>query len=133
MCFIGVVHGPGRRAAYTMGTGIAVLLLFFTLGLFAIDDGTPLHPWAGLIQRVLCAVWFTCMVVLALRLRRLARSGARWSFCADADVDRVRQPGSTVAAGSIANHSVERPLDQAALIVRQVQAGEKGFDDRVAA
>jgi hypothetical protein len=58
-------------SAYTMGTGIAVLLLFVTVGFFAVDDGTPLHPWAGLIQRVLCAVWFTCLIVLALRLRGL--------------------------------------------------------------
>ena len=58
-------------SAYTMATGIAVLLLFVALGFFAIDDGTPLHPWAGLIQRVLCAVWFTCLIVLAFRLRRL--------------------------------------------------------------
>ena len=56
-------------SAYTMATGIAVLLLFITVGFFAVDDGTPLHPWAGLIQRVLCAVWFTCLIALALRLR----------------------------------------------------------------
>jgi hypothetical protein len=38
----------------------AVLLLFVAVGFFAIDDGAPLHAWAGLLQRVLCAVWFTC-------------------------------------------------------------------------
>jgi hypothetical membrane protein len=59
-------------SAFTMIVGIAVLLLFLTLGFFAIDDGAPLHPWAGLIQRVLCAVWFTCMIVLAARLRALS-------------------------------------------------------------
>jgi hypothetical protein len=65
---------PGWRdlSIYTMATGIAVLLLFIMVGFFAIDDGTPLHPWAGLLQRVLCAVWFTCMIVLAIRLRRLS-------------------------------------------------------------
>ena len=57
-------------ATYTLSTGIAVLLLFITVGFFAIDDGAPLHPWAGLIQRVLCAVWFACLIVLAVRLRR---------------------------------------------------------------
>lgn len=57
-------------ATYTMFTGIAVLLLFIMVGLFAIEDGAPLHPWAGLIQRVLCAVWFVCLIVLALRLRK---------------------------------------------------------------
>ena len=56
-------------ATYTMLTGIAVLLLFVAVGFFAIDDGAPLHAWAGLLQRVLCAVWFTCLIVLALRLR----------------------------------------------------------------
>src|SRR5262245_55654622 len=56
-------------ATYTMRTGIAVLLLFVAVGFFAIDDGAPLHAWAGLLQRVLCAVWFTCLIVLALRLR----------------------------------------------------------------
>jgi hypothetical membrane protein len=58
-------------STYTMATGIAVLLLFVTVGFFAVDDGTPLHPWAGLIQRVLAAVWFTWVIVLASRLRRL--------------------------------------------------------------
>ena len=56
-----------------MATSIAMLLLFIALGFFAIADGTPLHPWAGLLQRVLCAVWFTLLIVLAIRLRRVAR------------------------------------------------------------
>jgi hypothetical membrane protein len=42
-------------ATYTMWTGIAVLLLFFTLGFFAVDDGAPLHAWAGFVQRY-CAL-----------------------------------------------------------------------------
>ena len=54
---------------YTLCTGIAVLVLFITVGFFAIDDGAPLHPWAGLLQRVLVAVWFACLIVLAVRLR----------------------------------------------------------------
>ena len=58
---------------YTMATSVAMLVLFIALGFFAIDDGTPLHPWAGLLQRVLCAVWFTLLIVLAVRLRRVAR------------------------------------------------------------
>jgi hypothetical membrane protein len=56
---------------FTMIAGIVVLLLFVTVGFFAIDDGAPLHPWTGLIQRILCAVWFTCLVVLAVRLRSI--------------------------------------------------------------
>jgi hypothetical protein len=57
-------------ATYIMPTGIAGLFLFVVVGFFAIDDSAPLHVWAGLLQRVLCAVWFTCLIVLALRLRR---------------------------------------------------------------
>jgi hypothetical membrane protein len=60
-------------ATYTLATGVAVLVLFVALGFFAIDDGTPLHPWAGLLQRVLCLVWFTCLIVVAMRLRHIAR------------------------------------------------------------
>jgi hypothetical membrane protein len=56
-------------ATYTLYSGIAVLVLFVMVGFFAVDDGTPLHPWAGLIQRVLCGVWFAWMIVLALRIR----------------------------------------------------------------
>jgi hypothetical membrane protein len=59
-------------STYTMFTGITVLILFIVVGFFAIDDGAPLHPWAGLLQRILCAVWFSCLIVLALRLRRWA-------------------------------------------------------------
>jgi hypothetical membrane protein len=56
-------------APYTLYTGIAVLVLFVTLGFFAIDDGAPLHSWAGLLQRALVAVWFACLIMLAVRLR----------------------------------------------------------------
>jgi hypothetical membrane protein len=56
-------------APYTMLSGIAVLALFVLVGFFAIDEGAPLHPWAGLIQRILCAVWFAWLIVLAVRLR----------------------------------------------------------------
>jgi len=56
-------------ATYTMFTGIIMLTLFVVLGRFAIDNGAPLHRWAGLIQRIVCAVWFANMIVLAGRLR----------------------------------------------------------------
>jgi hypothetical membrane protein len=62
-------------ATYTMLTGSAILLLFIAVGFFAIDDGTPLHAWAGLLQRVLCAVWFLCSIVLAIRLRKASGRG----------------------------------------------------------
>jgi hypothetical protein len=60
-------------STYTMATSVGILVLFIALGFFAVDDGTPLHLWAGLLQRVLCAVWFTLLIVLAIRLRRVAR------------------------------------------------------------
>jgi hypothetical membrane protein len=58
-------------AAYTMYSGIAVLVLFVMVGFFAIDDGTPLHAWAGLLQRILVVVWFACTIVLAVRARTI--------------------------------------------------------------
>ena len=60
-------------ANYTLATGGAMLLLFVALAAFAIDDETPLHPWAGLLQRVVVALWFLCVIVLADRLRRVSR------------------------------------------------------------
>lgn len=59
-------------ASYTLITGIVMALLFPVMGLLAIPDNGPLHAWAGLLQRVICAVWFTCIVVLATRLRTIA-------------------------------------------------------------
>lgn len=59
-------------AAYTGSTGILMALLFPVLGGLAIPDTGPLHPWVGLLQRVICAVWFSCILVLAVRLRSVA-------------------------------------------------------------
>ena len=59
-------------AGYTLVTGIVMALLFPLMGFLAIPETGPLHPWAGLLQRVICAVWFTCIVVLATRLRTLS-------------------------------------------------------------
>jgi hypothetical membrane protein len=64
-------------AAYTMYTGIVVLVLFIAVGFFAIDEGTPLHEWAGLLQRVLCAVWFACLIALGVRLRAVSSTSSR--------------------------------------------------------
>lgn len=58
-------------SAYVLGTGLVMLVLFFVLGGFAIEEGTPLHRWAGLLQRVLVAIWFTCILVMARRALRV--------------------------------------------------------------
>jgi hypothetical protein len=57
-------------APYTRWSGVAVFVLFLVLGLFAIEDGAVLHDWAGLIQRVLVAVWFAWTIVVAVRIAR---------------------------------------------------------------
>jgi hypothetical membrane protein len=58
-----------RHAAYTLWSGIVVLILFVIVGFFAVDNGAPLHEWTGLIQRILVGVWLSWMIVLALALR----------------------------------------------------------------
>jgi hypothetical membrane protein len=60
-------------AIYTRLTGIVMLVLFFAHGRYGVPVEAPLHPWAGLMQRITVAVWFTCVVVLAIRLLRVAR------------------------------------------------------------
>jgi hypothetical protein len=60
-------------SAYVFGTGFIMLVLFIVVGAFAIDEGTPLHRWAGLLQRVLVMIWFACLLVVARRVLRLAR------------------------------------------------------------
>jgi hypothetical protein len=60
-------------STYVLVTGILMLLLFIVVGGFAIGEGTPLHNWAGLLQRVLVVIWFTCIMVMARRALRLAR------------------------------------------------------------
>ena len=79
MSFVGasvghiVVSGTMRRdprwkgiASYVLASGITMLLLFFAVA-YALEPGSPLRPWTGLLQRVLVAVWFACTFVVALR------------------------------------------------------------------
>jgi hypothetical membrane protein len=60
-------------ATYTLATGIALLVMVPLNGFLAEMAQAPLHPWLGLIQRAILAVWFLCLVILALQLRRVGR------------------------------------------------------------
>lgn len=73
-----LANDPAWRglARYTLGSGIALMLMFPVFGVLARPDGAPLHDVAGLVQRVSIAMWFACIITLALRLRRLAASQA---------------------------------------------------------
>jgi hypothetical membrane protein len=61
-------------APYTLGSGIVIVVLVFAFGALAERPGMPLHPWIGLFQWVMVAVWITCTVVLCLRLMRVTRA-----------------------------------------------------------
>lgn len=60
-------------AGYALATGIAGVALFVAMGAFVVPENAPLHAWAGLAQQIVLLVLFPCTVVLALRLRRVAR------------------------------------------------------------
>jgi hypothetical protein len=64
-------------SGYVLATGIVMLILFVIVGGFAIGEGTPFHQWAGLLQRILVAVWFACMIVTARRALRISRRSVR--------------------------------------------------------
>ncbi len=58
---------------YVLVTGIVMLSLFVVLGIYAIEQGAPFHPWVGLLQRILVGVWLTCTMVVGWRALRIAR------------------------------------------------------------
>ena len=61
-------------ARYAVVCGLLALAGFVLLGAFAVPDEAPLHPWAGLLQRVVIVlVTFPCIVAVSARLRRIAR------------------------------------------------------------
>jgi hypothetical membrane protein len=60
-------------AGYGRACGLAIVGLFVAMGLLAAPENGLLHPWFGLLQRVMLAVWFPCVVVLATRLLGVAR------------------------------------------------------------
>jgi hypothetical protein len=41
---------------YVLATGIVMLILFVIVRGFGIEEGTPFHQWAGLLQRILVAI-----------------------------------------------------------------------------
>jgi hypothetical protein len=61
-------------ARYTLVTSAALAVLFLVMAVLAMPSTALLHPWAGLLQRLVLAVWFPCLIVLAARLRRVSRS-----------------------------------------------------------
>jgi hypothetical membrane protein len=62
-----------RFSKYVLACGIYVLLMFVVVGWFAVEDGAPLHAWAGLLQRMLLAVWFPCTMLLSSRLLKIEK------------------------------------------------------------
>jgi len=71
-----MAHDPRWQsvATYALATGIAMMVLLVAGGAFVRSPGAPLHPWWGLFQWILLAVWSACTVVLSLRLLRVART-----------------------------------------------------------
>ncbi|HYH30703.1 MAG TPA: hypothetical protein VD903_09990 [Pseudonocardia sp.] len=61
---------------YALGTGIAILVLIPAHSVLALPVGAPLHAWWGLLNWASIVVWLACVVVLALRLLRVARAEA---------------------------------------------------------
>jgi hypothetical membrane protein len=71
-----MAHDPRWKslATYTLATGMAMLVLILAGGGLVRAPGAALHAFFGLFQWVLLAVWFPCIVVVALRLLRVARA-----------------------------------------------------------
>ncbi|MDQ2706481.1 MAG: DUF998 domain-containing protein [Actinomycetota bacterium] len=70
----GLAADPRWRglAAYVLATGIALLVMFVPFGVLTQPSDAVLHPWLGLVQRAILAIWLLCVIVLALRLRTVA-------------------------------------------------------------
>jgi hypothetical membrane protein len=61
-------------ATYALASGIAIVVLFVATFALVVPPDAPLQGWGGLVQRVTMAVWLPCLIVLALRLLRVARA-----------------------------------------------------------
>ena len=58
-------------AGYTAVNGAVLLSMFFGFALAVIPDDARLHPWAGLVQRVIVAIWMAWVFVVSARLWRV--------------------------------------------------------------
>ncbi|MGF1473029.1 MAG: DUF998 domain-containing protein [Rubrobacteraceae bacterium] len=72
-----MAHDPKWQslAAYALATGIAILVVVPAHNILALPPGAPLHSLWGLLNYLAITLWLACTVVLASRLRRVARSG----------------------------------------------------------
>ncbi len=68
-------------ATFALAAGATVVVLFLAIGVLASTPDAPFYHWLGLAQRVLIAVYLPGMIVLALRLLRVASAAdaVRWS------------------------------------------------------
>ncbi len=64
-------------AAYTLASGIVLVVLVVLDLLLAQKARALLHPWASVLQQVVFIVWGVCLVVLARRLWHLSRTGGQ--------------------------------------------------------
>jgi hypothetical protein len=73
-------------ASSVLAMGIALLMLSVSTGVLAGSrgGGQVLAPWYGLLRRVTVAAWLTGIVILGLRLRRVARPGSPDRFVKEA-------------------------------------------------
>ena len=63
-------------SAYTLVTGIAMVAAAVVMMTLVVPDDAPLHDQAGLAQRIIVvALLFSCRMVMAGRLLRVARRG----------------------------------------------------------
>ncbi|MFW6034249.1 MAG: DUF998 domain-containing protein [bacterium] len=61
-------------AGYVRAVSVTLLVLFLAGGVLVRPAGAPFHDWLGVFQWVYAVVvWYPCVVVLAVRLLRVAR------------------------------------------------------------
>ncbi len=66
-------------AAYTAISGVVAVVGFVLMGALVMPDDAPLHEYAGLGQRTLLLVVFSCRLTLAVRLLHLSPGGRPWT------------------------------------------------------